>query len=469
MLSSEFTKMLCRLEIEYRRARFAGEDIASWDVTELPVLVGQPGAGKTQALLSYLEEKDRGYHFSFRNVSTDLSLKMFTPKYPDIFSECCSWGDFFRQFDEKLGFRLYSSIVFDNVDFRILDRDFLTELRSFLRRHETRNVFVILAGRHAPGEPGFRCIGINTLNALDIKKTYPRYSDEDKMRLLALTEGMPGRLRYYDPEKKLKDGLAEMISDGAAFMKPAETIFRESFRTPESYSALLHGMASGLHRLTDLSEYSGYAYNKCEKYLRAMIDAGFVITQRMDTGDGRTRKGYYLRSSYMMLWAKYFMTGIADSRPEELADELVRCIDREFMPGFLRRMCASWLNDHLWRIYGGWVKFEDRSCYDITIEDVHFDFVQRDGDNMMFIKIWDDMDVIHGADDFAPIEKAVMSVNKFYRSEIILCSVHRFRKDLWEQAQTFRNIHLVEGRFMLGDDMNWDLKQQRPDRLLLCD
>ena len=133
------------------------------------------------------------------------------------------------------------------------------------------------------------------------------------MRLLALTEGMPGRLRYYDPEKKLKDGLAEMISDGAAFMKPAETIFRESFRTPESYSALLHGMASGLHRLTDLSEYSGYAYNKCEKYLRAMIDAGFVITQRMDTGDGRTRKGYYLRSSYMMLWAKYFMTGIADT------------------------------------------------------------------------------------------------------------------------------------------------------------
>lgn len=58
MLSSEFTKMLCRMEFEYRRARFAEEDIASWDVTELPVLVAQPGAGKTRALLSYLGARD---------------------------------------------------------------------------------------------------------------------------------------------------------------------------------------------------------------------------------------------------------------------------------------------------------------------------------------------------------------------------------------------------------------------------
>ena len=61
----------------------------------------------------------------------------------------------------------------------------------------------------------------------------------------------------------------------------------------------------------------------------------------------------------------------------------------------------------------------------------------------------------HGADDFADIEGVVSSVNKFYDTQIVLCSISRFRESMWKHTKNYANVHLMELRFMMTGDVRW--------------
>ena len=92
-----------------------------------------------------------------------------------------------------------------------------------------------------------------------------------------------------------------------------------------------------------------------------------------------------------------------------------------------------------------------------------FDYVQRDGEKMLFVKIWDDLDMTRGPKDWEKIQEAILPVNKFYNSEIVLCSLRRFRETMWDNPRAFRNLHLMEIRNMMTGDEWWDLREQNPD------
>ena len=92
-----------------------------------------------------------------------------------------------------------------------------------------------------------------------------------------------------------------------------------------------------------------------------------------------------------------------------------------------------------------------------------FDYVQRDGEKMLFVKIWDDLDTTRGPKDWEKIQEAILPVNTFYNSEIVLCSLRRFRETMWKNPRAFRNLHLMEIRSMMTGDECWDLSEQNPD------
>lgn len=416
------------------------------------------------AMREYIESRKTGLYFSFRNISYDLALKVFARQYPDVFHNCMTWERFFKCLDDKLGFREYASIVFEDVDFDRMDPEFINELRTFLKRHDSRNVFIILTGRRAPSDDAYVIRSIERLTAGEVKKSFPKYNDIDRMRLLALTDGYPGLLNMFDPSESIRGNMISLFSEGTRFLRQAEIRFRESFRSPESYSSLLYAMADGIHRLTELAEYSGYAPNKCDKYLRAMIDAGLVATGIVRSDDGRTKRGYFLESSYMALWARFCMNRMHGQNEDELCDEILSCIDREYLPGFFRQLCGIWIREHQNKLHPSWLSLDDESNYDIVIGNVTFDYVQRDGEKMLFVKIWYDLESTRGKEDWIRIQEAVTAVNTFYNSEIVLCSLRRFRDTMWKYSEQFSNLHLMEVRFMMTGDETWDIKKQIADR-----
>ncbi len=464
MNSRNYAKMFGKYEWQYKRAGKAEDPSTAWGIAWPLVVVGHPGAGKTLAMSQYIDSTKTGLYFSFKNVSYGLALKVFTERYPDIFNNCRTWGDFFNQLDEKLGFRYYASIVFEDVDFDRMDPRFIKNLRAFLKRHKSRNVFVILTSRKPPNvNDGYIIIGLNCLTVGEITKALAGFGELDRLRILAMTDGVPGLLDMIDHDSTLRENMSRLFSDGSRFLRPAEERIRDAFRTPESYTSLLYAMATGIHKLTDLAEYSGYAPNKCDKYLHTLIDEGLVVTGDLNSDDRRTRRGYYLESSYMTLYIRFCLNRKYGQTDEELCDEIISCIDKEFLPGFFRRLCGIWIYEHSHMLHPLPLRFNDVSNFNYTAGDVTFDYVQRDGEKMLFVKIWDDLDTTRGTKDWEKIQEAILPVNKFYHSEIVLCSLRRFRETMWDNPRSFRNLHLMEIRNMMTGDEWWDMSEQNPD------
>ena len=255
MISRDYAKMLGKYEWQYKRAGKAEDPGSSWRITWPLVVTGPPGTGKTIAMSQYLDSVKIGLYFSFRNVSYSLALKIFTQRYPEVFNNCRTWDDFFIQLDEKLGFRYYASIVFEDVDFERMDPGFIKNLRAFLKRHQSRNVFVILTSRKPPEEnDGYIIIGLNRLTAGEITKTFAGFGELDRLRIQAMTDGVPGLLDMIDHDMTLRENMLRLYSEGSRFLRPAEEIIREAFRTPESYTSLLYGMATGRTTRTHQAE-----------------------------------------------------------------------------------------------------------------------------------------------------------------------------------------------------------------------
>ena len=85
---------------------------------------------------------------------------------------------------------------------------------------------------------------------------------------------------------------------------------------------------------------------------------------------------------------------------------------------------------------------------------------------MLFVKIWDDIENTRGTRDWEKVQEAVIQVNTFYRSEIVLCSLRRFREEMWKHPRSYQNLHLMEARYMLTGDEAWDFTGQNvPDVL----
>ena len=50
---------------------------------------------------------------------------------------------------------------------------------------------------------------------------------------------------------------------------------------------------------------------------------------------------------------KYGQTG------EELCDEIISCIDKEFLPGFFRKLCGIWLEKHSNKLHPSPLRFRE--------------------------------------------------------------------------------------------------------------
>ena len=401
MLAFDYARLFGTFEWEYKKAGRTDEPDLLWPIDVPLAVIAPAGAGKTLCLKEYLDSRKVGYYFSFKNVSFNLALKLFVQKYPDVFGNCNTWTEFFSRLDETLGFKYYASIVFDDVDFERMEPKFIRNLKLFLKRHKTRNVFVILSSRRFTigGTEYFTCM-LPDFTIGKISKSYPGYGVNDRIRLMALTECYPGLLNMIDPDKSLRENLIEKIKDESYFFRPARSRFEDCFRNPESYSALMYAMASGVHKLTELAEYSGYAPNKCDKYLHAMIDAGLVYAGDIKSEDARSKKGYFLRSSYMTIWAKFFMNDMCSGSAEEMVDEIISFINDNFLPGFFRRMCGIWIKKRQSNFHHEFLRLDDESNYNYALGDITFDYVQRDNGRMLFVKIWDDLEQTRGPEDW---------------------------------------------------------------------
>ena len=231
--------------------------------------------GKTYAALSYCAENKDSHYFSFRHISAELALKTFAERYPDVFKDCTTWVEFF-EYLQIYGKEKRPTVFFDDVGARNDKTDFYAALKNFIDENSGCDVLVVLIGR--PWEQidiPCQTISITPYSTQEIAETMS-VSDKDSVDIFCLSAGITELLSLYDTNISFSENVKALLHINSPFYRLMKDKMRDYFRTPESYNTLLYAMVNGYNRISELSAFSGYPKNKCDKYVKTLCEFGLV-------------------------------------------------------------------------------------------------------------------------------------------------------------------------------------------------
>lgn len=292
---------------------------------------GQPGSGKTFAALQFCAEHKESLYFSFKNLDTAFALRVFCNSRTDIFGGCESWNDFFSCL-KHYGNKKHPLVFFDNAGERNDKDDFYAVLNNFLESDS--KITLVLLGRpwEAPPIP-CREVEINYFSMPQLADVCS-LSDETAAKLYRLTGAIPSLLPLYDNKQSFEDNIKTFLHTDSAFYRLAASWMTDCFRTSESYNTLLYAMANGCNRIGEIAKFSGFPKNKCDKYIKALIEHGLVIKEPGESGHTK----YLPANTYLTLWYKCLLAAVPNadgSFGEDVFNRFMQVFNDELMADFL--------------------------------------------------------------------------------------------------------------------------------------
>ena len=401
-------------------------------------LCGKSGMGKTSLAQSYLEAYG-GEYFSFRNLDAAFAPQIFLPG-------CKLWREFFAEIRET---KNRPVIFFDDMDDKNDKEDFLNALPELAGK-----AYVVLIVRNQMELPFPSDILQMTAVTVPMLLAENKGLDPlDALRTIAITDGIPELVRLFDFQRTFAENLGLLFAQNSTYFRYAESELRRHFRTPETYNILLYGMAMGHNRISELSEFSGFPQNKCDKYLKALDKARLLETEQRKDVAGHIRTHYYPKGGYWKTWFRYVFPSqgrYLEMQKGEALQQFADEIDKTVVAEYFKKVCWNWLEKNYHSCYwDGLLKFDDPKQRDVTVNSVRFDYVQETKDHTIYVKIWGDVREGFSKEAFQKIEAATTLVRPFYDNIYYLFSVGRARNYV-EELRRLDTVAVVDLKSLTG-------------------
>lgn len=363
---------------------------------------------------SYLEAYG-GQYFPFRNLDAAFAPQIFRPG-------CKLWREFFAEIGET---KNRPVIFFDDVDDRNDKEEFLNALPELVGKAYV--VLIVRAKMELPFPSDM--IQMTAITVPMLLAENKALDPLDALRTIAITDGIPELVQLFDFQRTFAENLGLLFTQNSAYFPYAESELRRHFRTPETYNILLYGMATGHNRISQLAEFSGFPQNKCDKYLKALDKAGLLETVQRDDTAGHVRTHYYPKGGYWKTWFRYVFPSQGHCLKLLEGDSLqllANDIDHSIVAEYFKTVCWKWMKKNYGDYYWDEIlRFEDPKQQDVTVNGVHFDYVQETKDHSIYVKIWDDIREGFPKAEFQKIETVTTKKRPFYENIYFLFSAGR--------------------------------------------
>ena len=406
---------------------------------------GQPGSGKTFAALQFCAEDKESLYFAFKNLDTSFALQVFCNAHTEIFGGCESWNDFFACL-KHYGNKKHLLVFFDNAGERNDKDDFYAALNNFLESDS--KITVVIMGR--PLEtPSISCreVEINFFSMPQLADVCS-LPDETAAKLYCLTGAIPALLSLHNSELSFEDNVKAFLRTDSPFYRLAASWMNEIFRTPESYNTLLYAMANGYNRIGEIAKFSGFPKNKCDKYIKVLIEHGLVIKAPGENGHTK----YLPANSYLTLWYKLLLTAVPNadgSFGNDVFNRFMQYFNDELMSDFYKNMCYYWLEKNINDNSTTHIDTTNLAYRNIEIDGVSFDFACRKDRN-----VYAYFDILPGkglsASLWREIDNVTSKTTPFYENEYYICTVNRVPDSLWKVSKTYDNVHIVSLKMLFA-------------------
>lgn len=147
---------------------------------------------------------------------------------------------------------------------------------------------------------------LTPLRFADLHHLFPKPTPRAKLEMWALTGGVPRYAELAAPYRSFADALRALVleRDGALYAE-ARFLLQDEVTTPNVYWSLLHAIASGAHRISEIAGRMGLAANQLTRYLAALQDMGLVrrCVSVTEPDPARSKRGIYqLADPFLRLW-----------------------------------------------------------------------------------------------------------------------------------------------------------------------
>ena len=398
-----------------------------------------PEMGKTVAALNYCAVKQNCLYLPFANMEAAFALKTFCNNNPETFGNSTDWKAFFDKL-EILAKEKRLTVFFDNASVRNDKSEFYEELNLFLKKN-THTAIIFLCRPWEKIDVECDEIEIDNISLKAIADFF-KINDKEAANIFLLTSGITSIFAEYDIDLSFEDNIRNMLCTKSAFYNYPIKLTKDCFRSPETYNTLLYAIANGYNRISEISAFSGQPKNKCDKYLKSLIDYNLVSKEC-------TKKGYanyYPANSYFSLWYKFLFTAVPNSDgsfDEGIYKKLTEYFYDFIVPEFYKNLCYNWIKIN----FNFWLSIktdeEIEKLKNIAIDDITFDFVYNENGKPHYFYFDTDFNGGINKTLVHRIDKITTKITPFYENEYFYLSINRIPDSMAKLSQKYDNIHFV--------------------------
>ena len=276
-------------------------------------LRGPRGSGKTALILEWLEQH-KHFYFSFAGLDEPMALRLLGDRLQEYMDEhnlttlpMDTWENVFLNIN-VLSERTCHIFAFDDADEILTDSVFSAAFQNYFATQKRRAIlmiFVTRAEKLSEFPPDYTKwtyeeipINVPYFSIADLCKCFPNKKGDDLLALYALTGGIPKLVHLIDENSSTEGNLRSLLSPDSSYIHFCSNEFEHLFRRSESYMFICRAVAIGNNRISDIGKFTGFAYNKCDKYIRALIENGILTTGKAESN----KTVYKFVNPYYRIW-----------------------------------------------------------------------------------------------------------------------------------------------------------------------
>ncbi|MEG0838702.1 MAG: hypothetical protein RSF33_02705 [Hydrogenoanaerobacterium sp.] len=394
-------------------------------------LVGSRGSRKTSFVLDYFSSK-RHFYFSFQGLDEPMARKLLAGRLEAI---ATSWTGIFSALNDMA---MHTNIIlFDDMDDIVTDKIFSAALQAYIDDPARRKVFLVLVHNKNTKldtlELISHTIAVPYCSIAEIKKSCPERTGQEALLLYTLSGGIPEIVNSFDDQSSIQENLRRMLCNKSPLLCFAEETLAHHFRRPEGYAMILYALATGHTRISEIGGFTDFAYNKCDKYIKALIACGLVQKEKIKAESGVEKTSYKISNPYYQNWFEYIYPNrdrivLGTFSEWFLANALPKIVD-EYLEYKYIAACFRAVHGRLDTYLP--IAIRDMVAYNpyrIAKDnfDYTFDCFAKSGRQAVFVKIFHGEHEIVGREHLAELERAIALCHRYVDSHIYLFSKRRF-------------------------------------------
>ena len=347
------------------------EDIFATDRSNLVILYGRAGIGKTALIAEFLKEKNAYYYLlrecSFREQMLCMSeeLESAYPGQPLKSAEELDYAEVLqsvvRRNEAQNGKQL---IVLDEFHLGMKEGALAEAIYHILaNREHFGNVMFLLCSssvnwveNEMVQELGITArfitnfMKLKELSFMEICSWFNHMSIEDCIAVNAVIGGVPKYLKLWDERKSVAYNIKQLfLVENAPLYAEAEAVLKLELRELAAYNAILAAMASGKNKLNDIYERTAFSRAKISVYLKNLIKLDIVekvFSADTDSNENVKKGLYRVRDNFLNFWYRFVFPNqsmIAIGQGEWVYEERIKNDFFHYQRESFSQLCLEYL------------------------------------------------------------------------------------------------------------------------------